>query len=418
MEVVISAALLAAITIGTLTAFDAGNRFTTNEQQRSQANDLAQQDQDRLRGMTVTQLSSLNQTRTVTLNGTTFTIVSKGQFERDTTGTSSCAANGSADYIHTTSTVTWPSMGQSTPPVAESIITPPAGGSLIVQVVDSNGVGVQNMSVTGSGTGPLTATTGSDGCAIVGGLAGGSYNVSVAQAGFVDKDGNTTPPTSQQAVTVIVGSTATKTFYFDHAGSLSTTFDTKPYGAATPVPVNGDTLTVFNNNMTFPGYRYFGTAGTYSATLNATNLFPFPSAYTVFAGSCAADAPSAFGQGPDPSVVVPQGGSASGLALHLPPLNLSVLSGISSLSPGSPLLSANVVITDTGCTPNVRRVMTTNSSGQLVNPGLPFGTYTVCADANILGVRLHVSVPGVVNSNLSGTPVNLYLGGGSLGACP
>jgi hypothetical protein len=184
--------------------------------------------------------------------------------------------------------------------------------------------------------------------------------------------------------------------------------------------VTGDTLTVFNNNMTFPSYRYFGTAGNYSGTQSATNLFPFPSAYTVFAGSCAADAPSAFSQGPDPSVVVPPAGAAPGLTLHLPPLNLSVLSGISSGNPGLPVSAANVVITDTGCTPNVRRSMTTNTSGQLANPGLPFGTYTVCAETTVLGQTAHVSVPGVVNSNLSGTPVNLYVGaaGFGTGKCP
>ena len=103
--------LLALIVIGTFTAFDSSNRFTANEQDRSQASSLAQQDQDRLRGLQVSQLSTLNATRTVTLNGTTFTVTSTGQFQSDATGTSSCGGSGTADYIKTTSTVTWPAMG-------------------------------------------------------------------------------------------------------------------------------------------------------------------------------------------------------------------------------------------------------------------------------------------------------------------
>ena len=55
-------------------------------------------------------------------------------------------------------------MGTTRPVVAESIVTPPAGGSLIVQVVDSQGNGVSNMAVTGSGQANLTGTTGANGC--------------------------------------------------------------------------------------------------------------------------------------------------------------------------------------------------------------------------------------------------------------
>ena len=126
--------------------------------------------------------------------------------------------------------------------------------------------------------------------------------MSVSQTGYVDKDGNTTPPVNQQAVTVIPGSSATKTFYFDQAGPMQVHFTSKQYGGATNTDVTGDTLVVFNNNMTYPGHRYFGAAGTPDTPpIVAPNVFPFPSTYTVFAGSCAADAPSAFG-GTDPTV--------------------------------------------------------------------------------------------------------------------
>ena len=426
LEVVVSAAILATIVVGTFTAFDAANRFTTDEQQRSQANDLAQQDQDRLRGMQISQLASLNQTRNLTLNGTTFSVNSTGRFEADTTGTSSCASNGSADYIKTTSTVSWPTIGTRPPIVAESIITPPAGGSLIVQVVNSNGVGVPNMAATGTGPSTFSTTTGPDGCAILGGLPGGTYNITVSQPGYVDKDGNSSPPLSQQSTTVIVGSSDTKTFFFDQGGQVSTTFDTKPYGASAAVASSADTVTLFNNNMTFPGFRWAGTPGTYASALTATKVFPFTAPYTVYAGSCSSDAPSANGQGAgsDPSIVVPPNQTAS-LLLHLPALNLTVFNGISSASPGTAVSGAHVVLTDQNCggspptaggTPLIKRTLSTNSSGRLASPGQPFGTFTVCADARIAGVRRLASTT-VANNRLAGTTVNLYLGAALAGTC-
>lgn len=416
IEVLVSSIILALIVIGTFTAFDSSNRFTANEQDRSQASSLAQQDEDRLRGLQVSQLSSLNDTRTVTLNGTSFTVTSTGQFESDASGTSSCGGSGTADYIKTTSTVTWPAMGAGQPVVAESIITPPAGGSLIVQVVDASGDPVPGMAVSGSGAGTLNGTTGPNGCVIFGGLDGGSYNVSVAESGYVDKDGNATPPVSQQAVTVIPGSSATKTFYFDQAGTIQAYFSSKQYGGATNNNVTGDTLVAFNNNMTYPGYRYFGAAGTPDTPpLVAPNIFPFPSTYTVYAGSCAADAPSAFGA-TDPTILVPPGQTVSfgGAAptqppINLPAINLVVHSGTGTASPGSLLSGAHVIITDTGCTPNVKRTYSTDSSGHISNPSLPYGTYTVCADALISSTRRYMSQAGIVNSTMNGTTENLYL---------
>ena len=424
IEVLIGAVLLATIVISTFTAFDASNRFTSNEQDRAQANAIAQQDQDRLRGMQVSQLDSLNQSRTITLNGTTFTVTSTGQFRSDTSGTSSCGAQSSADYIKTTSTVTWPAMGKTPPVVAESIITPPAGGVLIVQVINSTGAGVASMNVSGSGTaGSFSDTTGADGCAIFGGLNGGDYNVTVSQTGYVDKDGNATPPTGQQAVTVIPGSTATKTFYFDQAGTLNVTFQTHAYGNTSSwQAVNGDALVMFNTNMTYPGFRYFpnssGTPGTPVAQLTASSLFPFTSTYTVYAGSCAANSPATVTSGgtANPSVTIPPGGTASTL-LNLPALNVTVYQ-----SNGTTALSgAKVTILDTGCTPNVRRTYTTNASGQIANPALPWGTYTVCEETTFYGgVLRHVSAPSAVtNSNLNGTTVKLVATSvAASGACP
>ena len=123
--------------------------------------------------------------------------------------------------------------------------------------------------------------------------------------------------------------------------------------------------------------------------------------------------------GPDPSVVVPQGGTGS-ILLHLPSLNLTVYDGL-PLFPPTPLAGAHVVLTDLGCggnpptaggSPPIKRTLTTNLNGQLPNPGQPFGHFTVCADD---GVKHQQAT--VTNSSLTGTNVTLDLRSAPLGRC-
>lgn len=426
IEILISAVMLALIVIGTFTAFDAAGRITTDQQQRSQANGLAQQDEDRLRGLQVAQLP-VNQTRTVTLNGTIFTIVSTADYTTDATGTSACGGNSSADYVKTTSKVTWPTIGSRPPITLEGIITPPVGGALVVQVVDGASNPVSGMAVSAAGPTTANGTTTAAGCAIFGALPAGTYNVSVSQAGYIDKDGNTSPPASQQTTTVVNGATDRMSFQYDLAGQVTATFDTKWTGQSTPVASTEDTIVIFNNNMTLPSFRYAGTSGTYASSITGTNMFPFTSAYTVYAGSCSADAPSANGQASDPSVVVPKGGTGS-LVIHLPALLLKVYNGTSSV-PGTPANTPHVVLYDQGCggspptaggSPAISNVVPSNSTGSLVDPGVPYGIYTVCADGLVAGTRKLAFASNVaINQPVTGTPVNLYLGSGISGsACP
>ena len=77
---------------------------------------------------------------------------------------------------------------------------------------------------------------------------------------------------------------------FDQAGSINVAFTTIPYGGTQPVTTSGDQVAIFNNNMTYPGFRWAGTVGSYQPSVTATGMFPFSSAYSVYAGSCSANA--------------------------------------------------------------------------------------------------------------------------------
>ena len=90
-EVLVSALLVVMISLGALGAVDAATRSSAEERHRSEAAGLAQQDQARMRSMRISDLANLNQTKTVTQDGTPFTVLSRGNFATDSTGTASCA---------------------------------------------------------------------------------------------------------------------------------------------------------------------------------------------------------------------------------------------------------------------------------------------------------------------------------------
>lgn len=429
IEVVISALLIGMIVIAMLSGFDQTQRASVEEQRHAQADALAQQDQDRMRGMSVAALLGPGLSPPpVTLDRAKYTIVSSAQFVSDTGGTPSCSSTGTsnADYVKTTSSVSWASMGVRKPVVEESLIAPPAGGSLVVQVQDPLGNPVPNMSVTATGTAggttpSVSATTSAAGCAIFGGLGVGPYTVGATQAGpppWVDKDWNAAPT---QSASVTGSSTAKLPFVMAQAGGVSATFATNVPGVG-QLASQQDRFVAFNPGMTSQSGVTVGTAGQYRSTVTSA-LQVFPTSYTVYAGSCTADQPGST-ENPQSITVTPGQISTPPAPLKAPAVLVHVYSGSSSSSPGSPINQPlqDVTVTD-AC--NVKRrysgaalTAPTSSTGALVDPGEPYGRLTVCGDANI-GGQLYNTSNTVSNSTFStGTPTPLYEGVASQGSCP
>lgn len=385
IEVMISALLVGLIVVATLNGFDVTNRLTADERAHAQAAVLAQQDEDRMRSMQVSQLSSYSLAREVPYNGTKYTVTSKAEFVSDTTGSASCAVEGtSADYIKTESSVRWAALKTRPSVVQAGIVTPAPGGDLIVQVYDGTGAGVPSMTVQAVGPSPattsLTATTGTNGCVIFNSLQEGKYEVTTFQTGYVDKNGNATPPVAERTVEVSAKSTAKKSFQFGLAGELEVKFETPTVALDT-----GDVVSVANSGMT-QGLQppEFGTLGTRLSTLNTgKTLFPFESNDVVYAGSCEQDQPSKVNAAePDASEKVPPGGVGK-VTVVMPPVNIIVMSGEKS-SPGLAVENALVTLEDTGCSGTLRSFKT-NASGALPYPGMPFGSYKLCATGTSVG---------------------------------
>ncbi len=276
IEVLVSALLIAVITTATLFGLDSTNRATAIDRARSQADALAQQDEEQLRSEPVAKLSELNRTykveegRTSHGSGTTYTITSTSQYVSDATATASCTSSKpSANYLLTTSKVTWPSMGKTKPVSETSIISPPVSSSLIGQVANS-GVAVSGATFTATGPSPATTEqsleTSANGCAILA-LMPGNYALNVSKPGYVDE--NWYANTSEDAyytpnVYLVAASSTKKGYNLAPAGKLEVKFSGS-------TPAEGDSFVAFNSKMT--GFK---TVGSWRPTAPRSRLLPPP----------------------------------------------------------------------------------------------------------------------------------------------
>jgi Tfp pilus assembly protein PilV len=436
VEVLVSALVLLIFSVGIFTLLTGSERATAQERHRAQANQLAEQELERVRSLRIADLVSLNSTRYVLDDGTQltsgcptsgaqarqtcYTIVTRSTFQNEPAATSGCAAGtGSRDYMLLTASVTWSGMGSLHAVTASTLVSPPSGslvpnsGTILVNVVDSRNVGLSGVVVTGSGAGSFGGTTGSTGCVLFRNLPVGNYTMAVggAASGMVDQDGNAP---STQTVSVVDQGTNTVNLQYDRPGALRVSFTTLNYSGAV-VGSTGDGLTASNSGMSVA--KTF--TGANSSTLTTTSsLFPFasPSAYSVYAGTCPSNNPDPTANGSNPlafaNVVVPAAGTGTtpDNVIQLPSLRLTVVTGSSSTAPGTVVNGADVHVTDMTCTPNVTRTLATNNSGQLADgtgtaatdPGLPYSTnYKVCADANVAGVQRM----NFVRTTATGTPI-------------
>jgi hypothetical protein len=341
LEVVISALLVGLIAIGTFSAFDAAGRSTAGTRAHAQAIQIAGQNQERLRGLTTTQLAQLGSVETAraengdcleevsgawhywskgttsvcenptglsgtAYSATVFTVTSSARYVAAEKGSEKAAftcekTGGAASYLQTTSSVSWPSLGTRPPVSQSSIVTIPTSGVLLVKVLNQNNEAVEGATVTVTGTGVnTTQTTPASGCVIFGGLPAETVEVDAYKSPWVDKQGKSPPPAAP--VTITTTSVTEKAFNIGEPGSkIIATFESN----GITVGVTGDTFYALQSEMASPTGYVGGTTGTYASSATLTGiegkgLFPFvkvgkPSGeapYTVFAGDCEVNNPA------------------------------------------------------------------------------------------------------------------------------
>jgi Tfp pilus assembly protein PilV len=386
VETLISAVVLVIVVMGVLASLDAASHTTAINRSRTIASALAEQELERLRSLPAAQLASYSAAPIPkTVGNTVYTIDSRAEWVNDAAGTpASCDSNDEqADYIRITATVTSNVAGSRVKPVEmTSLVAPRVGsfganqGTLAVQVKNEHDAPVANMPVGISGPSPMMDTTNEVGCAVFGHIAAGDYTVQLSQPGWVDVSGN---QTVTQPATVTAGTKQTVPLRYAQAATVTVAFDTEVKGAKK----GATSLAVTAANTALPtGSRVFKPAGA-SSTITASGLFPFPDGYTFYSGACATSSPDTLV--PDyfssyPGFVELNAGGTASVTVREPAFNLRVTRG-PNVNSAAPFKDAYVVVTsaEPGCTDKFI-FDGIDPNGTLPEPGLPFGSYRVCAD--------------------------------------
>jgi type II secretory pathway pseudopilin PulG len=401
IEAVAAAALLAIVALGVLGGLDSAQRSSGREKARSVAAALTEQDQERLRSFRAVDLANYDESRNIEIeiNKIKYKITSRVDWVRDSTGgTESCnSSTTEADYMRITSTTESELINTPIPPVKmSSLVAPPVGafgtnqGTLGVQVNNAAGAGVAGMPVTISGPTTVTNDTNSAGCAIFAYVPIGNYTARVNSVGWVDKGGN---QNSSVGATVSQGTVNVKTMVYDQAASVDVSFDTETLGGTT-VPATTTQLSATNGGVPsgpfspFAGQRVYDPAGGAVGTITASGLFPFTDGYALYGGGCPGADPT--DNDPDYYTVYPAGyvAVAPGVAspatkVRLPSINLRVLYNGAVLSAAN-LATTKIVVysKSTNCTEKFTfNAPAIDTNGWMLEPALPFGTYTVCAES-------------------------------------
>ncbi len=396
IEVIVSAALILVIATGVVTGLTVFGHESALQRQHSQADALAQLAETQLRGEQLSQLESLvaagsTALPSVTQDGTVYSITNTANYVAAGGTNASCTSSsaGHADYIKTTTTVTWGSSDQLTlnptsehTVVEEGLIAAAAGSSLVAQVLDENSSPVSGITIDVVGTDPNTtgtnvsATTDSNGCAVFYGLTVGAYTITATGptgSNYIDPTGNSSPTLDE---TLLSGQTTNANFTMARAGSITANFaDLAANGTQTPVSSyggNGSIAWMLSNpNMGPP------TTVAQSA-LTASTLFPFTSQYSGYAGSCSSDDLA-------PTSVTLQPNTSATPALVLPMIYLATLTNPQTSTTTSTLAAIRLTNTGTGCNgaypaqaANLTNSLSTTATTTESEP-LPAGVYSACA---------------------------------------
>ena len=396
-----TALIVVLISAAAAKALIATSQFSGDQRFRAEADGLATQDQERLRGLSDEQLGELDaasQARTETVNGQTFNVKSTASYV-DTTGGSSCTSTAAA-YYKVVSTVSWIESSQSQPVsiTEESLLARPVTGFLLTDAQDQTLTPLPGVTINATGPDTQVGTTDANGCQLFAGLTPGSYSVTLTDPGYVDYFGNST--LTGTATVTLTGTTKTTgdIFTMGLAGTIAASYTTGGSAGAEADGISwsgnggiGQPVKGVSPAAAAPASSPAAT----SPSQTSSSLFPFDTNptgaptytnnYTVWPGRCPEQQP------PTPTQVSVSPGQLN-QAVSLPENSL-VLNSVTYTSSGTTttVKPAHVKLTFTGatCTDSWTPKITTAAAtampatGWLANPGQPYaasGTLAVCVD--------------------------------------
>ena len=319
LEVLVASLLVALIAGGTFTGFEAAGLAGSQERASGQATKLVQQDEERLRGLTMTKLAELAKsgseqkvieipskcgelsTKEQSTKGCAkYTITSAASFVSAAGNTLTCEAkSGAANYIKTTSSARWTGLGNNRPAVSQSSLISTLATGLLVKVRNQHEEPVAGVTI--SVTGATSQVTPASGCVLFLGLSAGAVTVGASDPPLVDHSGKT--PAKSEPATIVSEKIEATEFQIAKPGAIEATFKNSLTPAAT---ITGTTFLAYQAGIPAPEEFVGGTAtgviaSTYANLVSLPlTLFPFSklkgsiwesAPYTVYAGVCSANAP-------------------------------------------------------------------------------------------------------------------------------
>lgn len=436
IEVLVSALLLGLIAAATVTGLQAVDDNTSNQRFHNEAVLLAAQSQEELRSSPVSSLEKLlnnPRTYTDTVDNTGYTIKQEAHELNGKEEATGCTVVEHGAYtapnFRVTSTVSWHSLKGGHPVSESSIITPPTSSSLEVDVdnAPSPTAGVPEVPVvvtydayeTGTPL-KLEGTTDNQGCVFFTGIRATSAIVEVPEKSkFVTPSGALKVPSQELSIAPNV--TTRDAVTYDAGGAIAATFTYKAQTEYEGKKVTGDTFVAANTEMGLSPELEVGTAGAfsyesggeerYTAHTGTTNynisgvtakggryehgdLFPFPSAWTVYAGDCAANNPASVTKGAvNPGEGVVTANNTIAVAAPESLVKLEALTGTEKSHESATRITEalRVKITNLSCSAASPAPPTPNNaasvsyvheqhlaSGVLEDPFQPFGKFELC----------------------------------------
>jgi Tfp pilus assembly protein PilV len=425
VETLISAVILVIVVGAVLTTIDASGRTTASNKNRSVGATLAEQDQERMRAMTPTQLDNYASAETKNVDGVPYNVESRAEWVFDDSGeTQSCeSSDEQADYLRISSTVTSSVLGTRVKPVVmRSLVSPRVesfdedSGTLTVKVTDQLAQPVRSMRVTLSGAGNAERYTNEFGCAVFSHIPPGSYKATLNELGWVNEKRQRV----YESPTTTVHVNRTTNVLMTYAKAASVTVDVKTDPGTGSVTSNAHAVSLENAKLVTPIVQP-ASPTTPATSITVTDLFPYPDGYTAYTGRCALNRPNHTSYSPAnddyfdtmPGVTDVTPGLPSSVDAHQPSVNLKAVA-----PDGTPLAGDEVRFTATsGCgstSGTAKFVRTVGADGYLLlDRGLPFGDYTACVDRRISSTWYRRQLPFQNRAPGGTSALSLAVGSGS-----
>lgn len=380
VALVVASVIMTGVAYGVTQALWSGR----DSREREVAANLAAEAIDKARA-TTDYINLSGSTTTQVVNGDTYTIL-RSVTAFSSLGTASpCDGTAGAfiKYKKISIRVTWPRMKSGTSPVrAETLLAPgassfdPTKGNIGAKVLNALGQPVEGIAVTvtGSATNRVQYTDDS-GCAFFDGLTPGSFTVAASASGYVTSRGEFTP---SQPASVVTGTTTPIVFDYDLVGSLAGRLGTPDYPAPASVPLSiGQTALLPDGTVAYAGTGDVRTL---------TNLFPFASGYTMWAGSCVdADPQGASTAGPyyptatrGTPIKAATAGAPAVVDIPMATMRIQVVRDAT----GDPISGVSVTSTHSGsafCDFSETYAMGATDAGGRIQASLPFGSWDFTA---------------------------------------